>query len=546
MTNIQLGLNNAVGTEYDNRFDGYESFESYVHDFFNYAVNTGKKLFTTNVEGLFDLYLENLPPQARQHYNCNDCRHFFNRFGGLVIIDTNGKIRSAMWNETQTPPFFLEAVMAMKRTVESSRVTGVFVPESRQLGTPKSGGWSHLYVDVPRELMNTSRLQSPYQVMAEKKEDFKMLMNAILQFNVQTVDTALTLLKTESLYRSEKVLGVAEWFKGIHEQRNKVKNSRNKENIVWLAVANAPVGFCHVRSSMVGTLLEDIASGMSFQLVSKRFKEKMDPLQYQRPQVAPKTGSIVRANKIFAELGLEPSLDRRFARVEELETAWKPKEKKLQSSSIGTGAFSHLQPKDTKPERTGTLNNAMETTMTWEKFARTVLPLAESIDAYLSYGRNNLSAILTAVYKDAPPILQWDKEEQRNPFSWYVYNGGSVPRDWNLEVGYTKVTGITYQPSMWHEENPHQGKGVFFILEGAKDTRYRQAGNALFPETMKSELREVRSVIEAYSKGATLEGYEEASACGLRMQYGNNNDWNLKLRVKTSAGVSLYKIDRWD
>ncbi len=36
-------------------------------------------------------------------------------------------------------------------------------------------------------------------------------------------------------------------------------------------------------------------------------------------------------------------------------------------------------------------------------------------------------------------------------------------------------------------------------------TAYKNAGNGLFPEMLKSELREVRSTIEAYSKSATTE-----------------------------------------
>jgi hypothetical protein len=544
MNKMTLGLNNVGNTlYYDNSNDRYEDFEFNVHEYFNNAIKKGQKLFQTNASDLFDTYLKHLPSNARQHYNCNECRHFINRFGGLVTIDNKGKITSALWDKDNTPSFFHESVTALQFAVENAKVTGVFIPEFRKLGTPKTGEWTHLSVTVPKELVNNSRLNTAYQVMAEKKEDHRMLSHAIQQFSLETVETALTLLQTESLYRSEKVLGVAQWFKDVHLQ---YKKGRNKTNVLWVAVANAPTGFCHVRSSMIGTLLEDIESGMSFKSVSNRFKEKMNPMQYQRAQVAPSVGNIKRANEIFEKLGLEPSLERRFARIDEIKTSWTPREYK-QKASVGTGVFSHLEPKETKPlNRTGSLNNSIETAMTWSKFVKTVLPLAENIELYLGYERTNLSAITTAVHEDAPPILQWDKEEQRNPFAWYLYNGGSTPSDWNLNIGYHKVTAITDQPSMWNEENAHQGKGVFFILEGAKDTRYRNAGNALFPETLKSELREVRSSIEAYSKSAHLDGYEEASACGLRMQGGGNNNWNIKLRVKTNAGVSLYKIDRWD
>lgn len=84
---------------------------------------------------------------------------------------------------------------------------------------------------------------------------------------------------------------------------------------------------------------------------------------------------------------------------------------------------------------------------------------------------------------------------------------------------------------MWYDENAHQGKAVFLILDGAKDNRFNSAGNALFPEILKSELREIRSTLESYSKGAAIEEYDEASACGVRLQYGGT--WNAMVRVTT-------------
>lgn len=87
-----------------------------------------------------------------------------------------------------------------------------------------------------------------------------------------------------------------------------------------------------------------------------------------------------------------------------------------------------------------------------------------------------------------------------------------------------------------------EGKSVFLVLAGAKDTR--NSGIALFPEILKSDLREVRSTIEAYSKNAKLDGFDEASACGLRLQAGST--WNTKIKVTTSDGVFNYVLDRWD
>jgi len=292
---------------------------------------------------------------------------------------------------------------------------------------------------------------------------------------------------------------------------------------------------------MIGTLLDDIVAGLSFDSVSRRFAEKMHPLQYQRPQAEPTAGNIARAEKIIEELGLQKSLERRFARVEELEKIWIPQNTPGTKANVKGGVFSHLTPKSkSKPSKM----ELPQITMTWSKFKKTVLPLAQGIEYLVGNKKESYAAILTALHKDAPPILQWDSEERRNPFSQYIYIGGSLYSNWGLSIGFCKVAAICYTPSMWHKSYSHQSKAVFFILEGAKDKQYKNAGNALFPENLRAELREIRATIEAYSKAAVIESYNEASACGIKLEYSSN--WDAVFRVATDTGIVTYKLDRWD
>jgi hypothetical protein len=56
-------------------------------------------------------------------------------------------------------------------------------------------------------------------------------------------------------------------------------------------------------------------------------------------------------------------------------------------------------------------------------------------------------------------------------------------------------------------------------------------------------LHEVRSVIEAFSKSATIQGAEHASACGLAF---GNGEIGITVRVKNRTGWTTCKLDRWD
>jgi hypothetical protein len=319
----------------------------------------------------------------------------------------------------------------------------------------------------------------------------------------------------------------------------KTKHEERQNNMLWRFIANAPEDFCHPRSSMIGTLLDDLESDMDFSQAERRFADKMHPLKYQRPQALPSQGNIEQAEKIVEKLGIARSLERRFARLDEIESIWEPKN--IGKKESEGGIFSHLETKE-KPEQETIVTS--EKTITWEKFSKNVLPEAEKIELYIGHGGNSYAALVTATHEDAPPILQWDKEELRNPVSHYLYSGGSAGHIWGLQTGeYCVVNAVCFEPSMWNEgKYSHQGKGVMFILEGAKDTR--NSSLALFPETLKSELRAIRSTIESFSSKGKISGEESASACGLLLQ--SNGNWNAKFVVTSSGIKSKYKLDRWD
>jgi hypothetical protein len=266
------------------------------------------------------------------------------------------------------------------------------------------------------------------------------------------------------------------------------------------------------------------------------------PLLYQRPQAAPTMGNIRQAEKAVEQLRAAGSLARRFARLDEVQAIWRPQAGAMERAA-GGGLFGHLRPKGSLPAGGLTLPGV---TMTWEKFQRVVLPTAEQIDFYVPTCRENYTAFCTAVNPDAPSILQWDLLEKRNPVSWYVWYGGSLPIQFGLMAAeWCPVTAITLQPSSWFGAKcEHQGEAVVFLLEGARETRI-DAGAAIFPETLKSEFHGIRATIEAYSRSAELSGREAGSACGIRLQKGAS--WpNALFRVRAGGNTAEYRLDRWD
>jgi hypothetical protein len=519
--------------------DGYNDFLARLNArFLANCVGGAQPLFTTDAEDLWDAYLGSFAdPAVRQYHNCHACRQFIERFGGLVTIDADGANAPAIWHVDDAPEDYKPALAAMAIKVCRARVTGVFLSSHPVWGMPETGVWRHFAVRPTAGMVFKRATQTAGQAMAEKREDFQAVTRALGEFTQPHLEMALALLRTDALYRSEKVLGQAEWLHALHGARDAAHGPR-KANVVWRAVATAPAGFCHPRSSMIGTLLEDIAAGMRYEEVASRFAAKMHPLRYQRPQTAPTAGAIAAAEKTVQQLQAAGSLLRRFCRVDEVQALWRPAPRKNEAPA--DGVFGHLKPKPAQP---ATNIRIPAQTMTWEKFQRTVLPTAERIE-FLAPDRGSYVALVTAVHADAPPILQWDCADARNPVSWYFWHGGSTAASFGLRGGqFHDVEAVTLKPSMWNGGFEHQGAGVLFIIAGARESR--QAGAAIFPEILKAEFHGIRSAIEAYSRSASIEGMNEPHAAGVMLTKGDNS-WNATLRVWSAGRSQEYRLDRWD
>ena len=517
--------------------DDFDLLYDSVRDTFARTTAAGGPLFRTDVaDDLFAIYLDALDPGERQVATCFTCRTFLRRYGHLVTVDDAGVQHPVMWFgefDSEHRMGRPEARVALAAAVRRAQITGVHLTPDTVWGVPVAGGWTHITVTPDTALVHRGDRQSAHERAALVGENRGTLGRALAEFPRDLVARAVTMLDADALYRSEKVAGPARFLLALHDARTAATKGRARDNLLWRAAAVAPPGFANPRSAMVGTLLEDLASGMGQDAVARRFAAKMHPLSYQRPTAAPSAGNIAAAEKLIADRGYERSLQRRYARLDEIQTLWRPAVPQ-QERPTG-GVFGHLTPKGATRADAPEVDGGR---VTWVKFAAQVLPGARQIEVYLS-GRQGFYGMTTAVHDDAPPILQWDRDEARNPFAWYVYSSGSTPSQWGMPDGWALVDAVTTKPSQWGDRpSDHHGKSALFVLSAARDQQNNEL--ALFPETLRSELHAIRSTIEAFSKAGRLEGAEDASANGIIPAASD------RIRVTTDTGRVVYLIDRWD
>lgn len=501
-------------------------------------------LFTVErTKSVFELFLNALPSD-NQHYNCNACHRFFTKYGSLVIIDNDGYLHSPFWDEAVVPDFFKPAVKAVKDYISTKRLANrVFFSDEEVWGYESTNGWSHIHYQPSAKMLGWTYSLAASQGSAKVTESVKTVRTALLEYPTNVIEQAVTLLMTDKLPMSEKFIEPAMWFQNLSLMWNSKTISKPcKENLLLKAVAMAPNGYVHTRSSVVGSLLGWLKDGDSFQSILGKFTAMVDPMKYKRAQVAPSAGNVAAAEKLIAELGVGESLKRRWATVDEVEYFWKPKPVEVKETP--TGLFGHLQTKDSTPQ-VKSLAIPSET-ITWSKFLSKVLPTVSNMQFFVPGSRTGYFGLTTAEVADAPPIIKWDRIECRNPVSFYHYQHGARSKDFNLEpLAYVDVLGLSYLPHQWNggvNSHPHMGNGMLIVLKGCHDLG--DPSLALFPDTLIGALHPIRSTIEAYSNAGKLMNRAVNNAGGIGIHEGAS--LNFRLRVIINGQSFDYTIDRWD
>jgi len=507
-----------------------------------------------------EAYLASFEPEHQQYHDCSCCRHFLQKFGSSVVINKDGVAVAAMWGtkndfSQEEFPFYHNAINAMRSATLARSVISTLLETDNGWGTyatyrddvyhqnDEDIVFRHFNVIAPSKVLWNSAVKTPYQRSKAQYQNYINVRRALGIYSMETLTKAINLQAADPAYRSNVIEAPLNWFYSLKQQLEG-KGRRVKDNLIWRAVASAPDGFCHIKASMLGTFLDDIAAGRKADVIKRRFESKMDPLQYQRPQASPTKGNIQQGENIIRSLGLENSLLRRYATVDDvLEWSWQPKAPdRMQEAGR---VFSHLL--DNTKKADPNVSSGQVSTMTWQKFKRQILPMAEKLWWIAPYRTTTVVFMSTAVDSTAEPILRWDSMDQRNPVAWFTYNRAMYANDVGLSAGRVcEVVGITPKPDTWFGKARLGESGDILIVQGCQD-KLLDAGLALFPEFMRSELHAVRSTIEAHSNSKKMERFsgEKQWASG-PMLHEHLKGADIRLRVLTNGSTFDYHIDRWD
>jgi len=216
------------------------------------------------------------------------------------------------------------------------------------------------------------------------------------------LDTVLELIDAKALYRGEEHKRAILEFKAA-------QRANTGELFLW-ANANSPAA--HFRNSVIGTLIQDLSEGKDLEYAVKSFETKVAPANYKRPTALITQGMVDQAVKTMTELGLEPALSRRLARLTDVninDVLWASNKAK----SKMTGGVADMLASAVK-----TKAPSKATDITIDAFLADVLPKTRDMAVFVkNKHRSNLMVLTAPVEPDAPRLFKWD-----NGFAW-SYSG---------------------------------------------------------------------------------------------------------------------------
>lgn len=394
----------------------FPAFGKLVNESFKKLV--AGQVFEVNLAGddLWATYLASFPEgtnliyKKRTEHDCSCCKQFIRR-AGLI---TDGV--TTVWEEASknAPAPYNIVAKKMHDTVIAQHIKDLYVVNEKEgsFGVQQSHSlidgtamtWSHFYTDaIPANV----RSKLPDTKKGEHKSAVQVFERGLKELAPSAIETVLSLIGANNLYRGEEHKPALEHFTKAQREYSAAKN---KELYCW---KNASGPASRFRNSVIGTLVVDLSEGKDVDQAVRAFEKKVAPENYKRTSAVITQGMIDKAMETIRELDLEPALERRFARIDDIsvndvkwvDTFVRP----LMKGGIGDMLKAQVKvaPVDTEKAEKISVDAFLG-----------LLPEASSVEVFFKNKHtSNLVSLTAPVHPEPKQLFKWD-----NDFAW-SYNG---------------------------------------------------------------------------------------------------------------------------
>ncbi|GAA0560629.1 hypothetical protein GCM10010172_49710 [Paractinoplanes ferrugineus] len=358
----------------------------------------------------------NLRFRERSEYDCSTCRVFVKHFGNVVEIH-DGQVRTLWSGVSTSDPVFSVVATAMDEFVGTLPLSGIFRSTEAQYGAKTTRTLRDGQVEVWHHLHGRVEKRHRTGDVGAARGDFdaavQVFQRGLAELSRPALDTVVDLIDDNALYRGTEHRRAVTEFRSL---QNRWTQATDREAFVF---ANALNPVARFRNTVLGTLVQDLSAGVDLEQAVRSFETKVAPQNYQRPTALITPAMVKAAMKTIDELGIEESLQRRFARLSDVsvnnvlwvdndtQSRMKDGIEGLLMRAATTGSAGSRR--DAKPEQVPVVT-----------FMKDVLPGAAAIDLWVATSHEpNFVSLTTGRNPTAPRLFTWD-----NDFAWSY--GGNV------------------------------------------------------------------------------------------------------------------------
>lgn len=466
----------------------FKQLNEKIQEQFSNLVKSGK-LFRVNITGksLWETYLssfeENPIWRVNSVHNCDNDRHFFERYANVVAIVDN-KIVSMF--DFQIEGEYKKSIEAVAKRIKKASIDSIFVESFNELkllgssveryklksnqsefrlGNEKTlkeyrnaeeamgkvigvvYTFNHFNVLLPKQFVDFST-KSSGQILGDLNTTRQLFAKG-LSIPLETLELVRDLINQGSLLRGDMYLNkVLEFI--VLKKLYFITPPKEQSNWIWLNFQTTP--YARFANELIGVTCIELAEGKDINKVCKDFNLRVDPTNYNKAKSPVTKQMIELAEKTIVELGYENSFERRFATINDIDVSEikhtnidNAKEKPVglfaKSGVVATTDFNrHKRAEFDKVE-----------TISIDKFMESVLPNATSVELLMENRlENNLVSLFTTKDKTAKNLFKWN-----NPFSW-TYNGNLSGKSFikdNVKAVGGKLTGVLRCSLQWNDED---------------------------------------------------------------------------------------------
>ena len=373
----------------------------------------------TDKEKLWEVYLDSFSPEnnpffrERTEHDCQCCKQFIRSMGNVIAITNEGRVIS-LW-DVPILNYYQDTANALSAYVKKQKIRNIFLKSEHSFGIKENHGisplgnvetFNHFQLDIPNAYVIPS--ESLGIKHSEAMASFNVFARGLKTITLESIEIVLDLISQNSIYRGEEHKDSIVAFKKL---LIKSKQLDRKDFDIFAWKFSSFVG-ARIRNTMIGTLLVDISDNVDLEVAVSKFESKAAPENYKRPKALVTKRMITDAQKTVYGLGLQKSLPRRAATIDDLTINNVLFADKAVKKSLDV--FDDL--KESFSDNTKELKYVEE--ISTKDFMEKVLPTASKLELLFdSKNINNLVSLIAPENADAPNITKWE-----NNFSW-SYNG---------------------------------------------------------------------------------------------------------------------------